>query len=194
MVWKPDYVPLALFKNALRVPADDDTDDALFSIYITTASRSIDDFAGRQFGKTDDAEPRRYESRWDYSRCAYVAVIDDLMTIEGLIVSADGTVLTADDYELEPLNAIEKGRPYERIVTSRRGRLTITPEYWGWTTTPAAVQNAVLLQGARFESRRDAPFGVAGSPSDGSEVRLLAKLDPDVETSLKPYRRRWWAA
>jgi hypothetical protein len=31
---------------------------------------------------------------------------------------------------------------------------------------------------------------VAGSPEVGSEVRLLAKLDPDVENLVRPFVRK----
>jgi hypothetical protein len=50
-----------------------------------------------------------------------------------------------------------------------------------------------LLQASRLDFRRVAPAGVAGSPETGSEVRLLARVDPDVAVSLKDYIR-WWAA
>jgi hypothetical protein len=43
------------------------------------------------------------------------------------------------------------------------------------------------MQASRLLSRRDAPFGIAGSPEMGSEMRLLAKLDPDVDLLVQPY-------
>jgi hypothetical protein len=64
---------------------------------------------------------------------------------------------------------------------------------WGWTAVPATIKKATLLQASRFYKRRDAPFGVAGSPDMGSEMRLLAKVDPDVEVMLGDYRRKWGA-
>ena len=36
--------------------------------------------------------------------------------------------------------------------------------------------------------RRQSPFGIAGSPELGT-VRLLAKLDADVEALIKPLRK-----
>ena len=53
-------------------------------------------------------------------------------------------------------------------------------------------QEATLLQASRLAARRDSPFGVAGSPDAGSEMRLLARVDPDVAVALEPYRRRIW--
>ncbi len=193
-MWKPDYVSVALLKSYLRVDEDDDQDDALFALYISTASRAVDDFCGRQFGSTEAPESRRYGSRWDRDRRGYVTAIDDLQSTAGLVVTAAGTVLVADDdYQLEPANAPERGKPYERLVTDRSGELELTTDVWGWATVPASVQTGTMLQASRLEARRDSPFGVAGSPSEGSELRLLAALDPDLQTSLRPFRRKWWA-
>ena len=49
---------------------------------------------------------------------------------------------------------------------------------------PSSVKLAVLLQASRWVKRREAPFGIAGSPEMGNELRLLAKLDPDVMVLL----------
>lgn len=57
----------------------------------------------------------------------------------------------------------------------------------GEGSTPSAIVNACLLQASRFWSRRSSPFGVAGSPEFGNELRLLNRLDPDVEVMLGPY-------
>jgi hypothetical protein len=42
--------------------------------------------------------------------------------------------------------------------------------------------------------RRDSPYGVAGTGGDGNPLRLMAKVDPDVEVALRPYRRTWGVA
>jgi len=54
---------------------------------------------------------------------------------------------------------------------------------------PTTVKQATLLQASRVFARREAPFGVAGSPDMGSELRLLEKVDPDVAVMLVPYVR-----
>lgn len=59
---------------------------------------------------------------------------------------------------------------------------------------PEPVKLAAMIQASRLSKRRDSPFGVAGSPEFGSELRLLSKLDPDVETLLRPYRLPWMFA
>lgn len=190
MTWAPDYAVLSDLKSYLRIT--DATDDVFVALWITTASRNVDDFCGRQFGKVAAPEARKYTGTWDRHLCKYVYEIDDLQDIAGLaVVDKNGTAVT--DYELHPVNALVKGKPYERIITSVCGPLTITGP-WGWTAVPSAVKTGLFLQAARLSVRRDSPFGVAGSPSEGSEIRLLAKLDPDFRTSLKPLQREWWAA
>jgi hypothetical protein len=186
-VWEPDYVTADELKTYLRV---DDVDDAdMMAIWITTASRAVDTYCHRQFGKVDAPEARTYSG----GPCGYgyVVQIDDVQTAL-TSVTAGGVAVT--DYDLEPVNGPQKGRPYTRLVTRTRGPLVVTAE-WGWTAVPVPVKNATLIQAARLAARRDSPFGIAGSPTEGSELRLLAALDPDLKTSLgSKYRREWWAA
>lgn len=58
---------------------------------------------------------------------------------------------------------------------------------------PASVQLATLIQGSRLVSRRNSPYGVAGSPEMQSELRLLSELDPDVRELLRNDRVMWGA-
>lgn len=189
MTWAPDYVTAAELKNYLRIT--DTADDVFIGLWITTVSRNVDDHTGRQFGQTE-LEDRTYVGQWDRCSGQYVYQIDDLPELDDFVVVGEDAVAVTD-YTLEPLNAIQKGKPYERLVSSAGGPLTMSAP-WGWTATPSAVKVGIFLQGARLAARRDSPFGIAGSPSEGSELRLLAALDPDFRTSLKPLVRKWWAA
>lgn len=58
---------------------------------------------------------------------------------------------------------------------------------------PAAAKQACQLQAIRFFKRKDAAFGVLGSPEFGTFSRLQSKLDPDVELLLDGLgeRTRW---
>jgi hypothetical protein len=101
------------------------------------------------------------------------------------------------------VNAAQTGRPFTKLYvdddsaakpTTERHGVTISA-VWGWDAVPVPVEQATLLQASRFHARRFSPYGVAGSPEAGSEMRLLAKLDPDVELALARSRLiRWWAA
>lgn len=204
MTWEPDYATLAEVREyATRSAAT--VDDTQISIALTAASRAVDDTCYRQFGVVAAAEERRYTPRWSYDRGCWIVEVDDFQTTTGLLVNldldGDGTFSDAvTGFTKLPLNAAAKGYPWEKIVipdtyngnlTGKEGEVAVTAK-WGWTAVPVAVKQATLLQASRFLQRRDAPFGIAGSPEAGSEMRLLAKVDPDVAVALRKYIRRWW--
>lgn len=197
MAWAPDYATLTELKNYLRITTADD--DAVLGFAITASSRAIDRHCNRQFGNLTAVEDRRYTARFDKCRNRWVVDIDDLMDQTGLVITVEGG--TVDQFTLQPSNAAEVGEPYTRIIVKPES--TAHPTFkeddvvidakWGWTAVPTAIKQATLLQASRLFARRGAPFGVAGSPDMGSEMRLLAKVDPDVAVVLGKYLR-WWAA
>ena len=206
MAWAPDYVTTRELAAAVRI--GDALDDAQLASAIATASRAIDHACGRQFGQLAAVEVRYFTARWDTARYRWVVPIDDLMTSTGLVIEVDtlddGTYsdeIEVSAVQLRPANAVAKGRPWTEFVV--RPSSAVQPNgcadavqvtgRWGWTAVPAAIRHATLLQASRLLARRDAPFGVAGSPEAGSEIRLLARLDPDVAVAVAPYRR-WWGA
>ncbi len=198
MAWKPDYCTRTELKDYLRI--GDTADDVFIDIWITTVSRNVDDHCRRQFGQVAAAEDRFYTPVYDRHECAWIAHIDDLQDTTGFtLADADGTAIpaqtsTVNGYRLLPRNAAAEGKPYTQLKIEVNPGAEITGNgLWGWSSPPAAVKTGMFLQGARLAARRDSPFGIAGSPSEGSEIRLLAQLDPDFRTSLKPLRREWWA-
>jgi hypothetical protein len=195
VAWKPDYATSARLKNYLEIESADD--DEFVALWVTAASRNVDGYCGRQFGKVDAAVTRTYRrATWDCELGRWVYVIDDLYDTTGLVVTdADAVVLTG--IEFEPENAIADGVPAQRaLVDGAGGALSFTSDKWGWPAVPSSITVGLLLMAARLAARRGSPFGVAGSPSDGSEIRLLARLDPDMIQVLKGggFRRTWWAA
>lgn len=204
MAWAPDYATDTELKAYLHITDTDD--DAEITLAIAAASRAIDRHTNRQFGLVGSPEARYYTAGYDRKLCRWYVDIDDLMTETGLEIVADidddGTYDDAiTEFALRPANAAVESRPWTRIYVrpgnavrpnGNDGGVKVTAR-WGWTTVPDTVKQATLLQASRFFKRRDAPFGVAGSPELGSELRLLAKVDPDVAVALGPYVR-WWAA
>jgi hypothetical protein len=191
MVWAPDYCTAAELKAFLRI--GDTVDDAQVALAISAASRAVDRHTNRQFGSVA-AEERTYPVRYDRCRCRYLVEIDDLMSTTGLEVA--GVAFDATLHQLEPRNAAQKGRPWELLVMATdpgTDGVALLEAPWGWTAVPDPVKQANLMQANRFLARRESPFGVAGSPELGSELRLLARVDPDVETTLRPFVR-WWGA
>jgi hypothetical protein len=199
--WSPLYATLAELKASVGIlDADDDTE---LGYALGAASRLIDDYTGRQFGALAVAIPRYYEAFYDIESRRWMARIDDLMVTTDLVVKTDDgtetypTTLAADtDFRLQPYNAPADGRPWTTIVASTSNTfsrdlrsLQVTAR-WGWAAVPAVVTQACLIQAGRLFKRKDAPFGVAGSPELGSELRLLDRVDPDVAVLLSGLRRR----
>lgn len=192
MAWAPDYLTLPELRHYVRV--DDDLDNAELAMAITTASRAVDEHCNRQFGRVDVAEERRYTAHWllQEDGCyRWVVDIDDLQDADDLAVTVDGEAITLST--LEPVNAVLEGKAWTRLVVSRDSTVQPTGAAnevamvvrWGWLAFPVQVQLATAVQSNRLASRRDSPHGIAGSPDTGSELRLLARVDPDVAVSLR---------
>ena len=192
MAWQPDYASSTELTDFAR---SDSVDDVQAALAVTAASRAIDRATNRQFGLVAAPELRYYTAQWNARRGRWTIDIDDLMTAAGLTVATATATIT--EYDLEPRNAAAEGKPWTQIVIRPTNTVAICGEdseiqgtgRWGWTTVPTPVKQAALLQGSRFLSRRDSPYGIAGSPDAGSEMRLLARVDPDVAVSLTAYVR-----
>lgn len=201
MALHPSYATVNEFK-AWVGGVTGSTQDTNITVALAAASRAVDHYCNRSFGLVDEAEARLFTAGYDPRSCRYSCEITDLMTTDNLVVETDdgtgtfATELTLDtDFTLHPSNAPLDGRPWTAIrftssVPVSPLRVRVTGEF-GWTAVPDVVKHATLLQANRIWFRRNAPAGVAGSPELGSEIRLLAKLDPDVELLLSTVRR-WW--
>jgi hypothetical protein len=207
MTWAPDYLTVEQLAARMRIP--DGVDDDELALAISAASRAVDSATGRQFGKTTGpVEARYYTARWSARYYRWLVLVDDFQTSVGLLVATDpdddGTYeALVDEYQLKPVNNAAKGHPWTAIMVHPRS--TVQPDCtpdgvevratWGWTDIPDVVIAATGLQAIRFASRRDSPYGIAGSPDTGGggELRLLDKVDPDVAVMLKPVTRYWWA-
>ncbi len=189
MPWAPEYIDADDLKGFIRV--GDVLDDAELVLMAAAANRVVDRAAGRQFGSVA-AEARSYPVRYDRRLGRWVAEVDDLQSDVGAVYPSG-----VDPPTLWPRNAVSVGLAWTHMrwtadPSDDDGMVTVTAA-WGWTTVPPAVPLAARLQGSRFVARRESPFGIAGSPDQGSELRLLARADPDVVVALAYYRRTWWA-
>lgn len=204
------YASLSDLKNFVRDSGLDQGDDTLMLLALTASARAIDRACSRSFAVASDVATTRYFEPYKVpagESYRYVVEIDDLAdptTITGVYFDTtgngdyDGTAITA--YRAGPLNAGALDKPYTRLIFDlgtyaplHADSVKITAK-WGWSATPSTIANANLMQAARFLKRRDAAFGIAGSAEMGSEMRLLAKVDPDVEVMLWSYKRVWGAA
>lgn len=190
MSWAPDYATVQELRDYKRILDADD--DAQLALALTAASRAVDRATNRQFGLTAP-QTRTYAADYD-ARCgAWTVQIDDVMSTP--TVESDGTAIT--EFTLTPRNADANGRPWTALslvgAPTDRDAVDVTATF-GWLTVPDTIKAATLLQASRFLSRRDSPWGVAGSPATGgTEIRLLERVDPDVRVMIGSYVR-WWGA
>lgn len=189
MPWKPDYITVAELKSYLDLT--DTVDDVELQTWCTAASRAINKKTNRQFGQLAAPAARVYRrpAVYDLTTQLWLVEIDDVQDVTGMTVA--GTAYASSGAVLQPDNAPADSEPWTRLGFTACPTMPLTVvARWGWTTVPAQVTGAAKLQANRWNSRRRAPFGIAGSPEQGSEIRLLAKLDPDVATTLAGLSRR----
>ena len=189
------YVTRTEVKNALGLGTAALTpDDTEIDQVVNAVSRAIDDYTGRFFYSV--AGTALYTAT-DY---LYVG-IDDFSAItsvksdENNDGTAEVTLTPNTDYRLVT-NQTVPGWPYTAVQITSFGSHTLPVLVTegvqvigtrGWSAIPAPIEAATLVQSTRLHARRNTPLGVAGSP-EGGIVRLLSRLDPDVELMLRPYR------
>ena len=134
-------------------------------------------------------------------------IIDDLVSLTSLKTDDDDdgvyeTVWTTGDYRLGPRNAVARNRPYRDIrctadgdyafPTKVRDGVEIVGLFGYSTEPPAPIRQACLMLAHRLWLRKDAVFGVAGTPGLGVTV-VQAKItaDADILTLLEGIERRF---
>lgn len=189
MVWAPDHYVELDGDDGLAAFVRTSVDDPFLADYSTAAARGVDDYCNRQFGQLAAPGAFTYEGR-NAARLAdgtWVLEVDDVQDTAAATVTVDGTAVAAGTagYRWWESNAVAKGYPYTALRFAERpyGDVVLTAKF-GWLAYPAAVRGAVRFQVGRWFIRRESPYGIAGSPDSGSEVRLSARLDPDTRTIL----------
>lgn len=181
----------------------DTIDDVVMSDVLKSVSRWEDEYCDRHFWQ--DGATATEVARTFTAVHHHMLPIDDL--VPGSVTtfksdeSGDGTFETTwstSDYQLLPVNR-PTGRPHNRVEAiggrlfplrydhMRGNRVEITG-VWGWAAVPDAVKQACLIQASRVLKRRYSPEGVVGF-ADLGVVRMQARLDPDVQQLLDPYKR-----
>jgi hypothetical protein len=187
--------------------AEDTADDGKLALALDVATALIDNYTDRYFTADATVVAREYEPVDNRT----VDISAGISTTTGLIVETDDnddgtyeTTWASSDYRLEPTNAADDGRPWNRVVavgsrlfpvqTIRKFPAVRVTAKGGWTAVPVAIKQACLIQAAFIWGRKDSRFGVAGSPEFGNELRVETALDRTAQVLLEPYRRRWWVA
>lgn len=163
-------------------------DYANMEVAIEAASRWIDAMTGATFYAV--TESRVYSPDWHD-----LLYIDDATAVTAVKTDDDGdgvyeTTWAASDYVLEPRGAGQRGRPYRQIRIAAngdyafpralRGGVEVTGSFGYAASPPAPVKMACLLVAHRLWRRKDAIFGVAGTPGLGVTV-IQARITADSD-------------
>lgn len=201
------YATLAELRDWVGIPAADTADDTKLTLALDAASAAVDQFCDQGFTADGTATVRLYSP----AETGQVTV-HPISSTTGLVVATDdnndGTFETTwvlgTDFRLEPANAAAAGEPWTRLVAlgvrwfpmlTRRPGVSVTAKFgWPGGVAPAPVKQATLIQAAFLWGRKDARFGVAGSPEFGNEMRVESALDRTAQSLLRAYRRNWWVA
>lgn len=185
------YCDVALVKKILNITATDR--DARVALAADAATQAINLAMDTDFhvpGETAADEERFYTSE----RPSTIQ-IDDLVELHEVAVDSflDGSYgqvwEEGRDFALEPLNALAKGRPFERIKLLTRSRYSFSPRQravrvtgvFGWPVTPPAVVEYATILAVKLYKRPDAAFGIA---TFGDVSMQVMRNDPDFDNLL----------
>jgi hypothetical protein len=187
------YTTLAELKASLDIT--DSIDDSILERAITSASRAIDRYCGRNFYKVT-------ATRLFVPRDNYIVDIDDLVSLTTLKTTDDDTqtfdiTWSASDYQLEPLNGVVDGMPtpYTRIraignytfpLLDGEASVQIAGVF-GFNAVPDEVNYATMIQASKLYKRKDSPLGVISG--EYGAMRVGVRLDPQVSELVDAYRR-----
>jgi hypothetical protein len=166
------YCSVEVLKSRLGLAATDTADDLELRAAVEAASRWVDDYTGRFFWRATGTRTYTPDD-------LYRLVVDDVVSVTTVKTGAgDGTFTTtwaATDFQLRPVNAAARGRPYTEVIvasgshtfpipsslTAQRDLVQVVGVF-GWPAVPAPVREATLIMAADYFKLKDAPFGVAG--------------------------------
>ena len=193
------YAGLASLRAYMDLPPGETTNDADLQRALDAGGAWIDWFTGRTFGVEGTTETPVFRIYPAASETT-VDVVDLRSLLPTVEVDTAGdrsfaTTLLPSQYILVPYD----GPPFDQIHTWADpagdvepvcfvpGQLVKVTGVWGYTDaaggTPAEVEQANLLLGARWYSRRSVPFGVLQQP-ELDAFQTVPRQDADVANLL----------
>ena len=176
------YTDATFYRAMFRLQDDGVDRTAQIEAHIASASRVIDRYCRRQFGRKDTATARRYTVNGERRRFYLddVSAPDDLL-VEYRYHSDDWVTLRDGDYEMGPYDAPTarlEPRPYEWIDLLPNARtfacwppqIRITAK-WGWPAVPDPIRDcAAELVGLilRESPRSKGEVSQAGIPVEST--------------------------
>ncbi len=189
------YATLVEIKARLGIVTGDTADDTKLESVVEGISRAIDNHCGRRF-YLDASDATRYFTA-EFADLLYAG---DLVSVTSLFTDEDGDrtyerTWATTDFDLDPPNAALDSWPYTSIATTPKGLYAFPVGIrkgvklvgkWGWPAVPKPISEACLLAGEKLFKRKDAIFGVVGSPEMGV-LKQMMRDDPDLAILLEPY-------
>ena len=181
------------------------SDTAELDDVITSVSRMIDRFCGRQFFQSTSTQ-KFFDCEPDQETLTF-GPYGDLVTATAVAYddNDDGVyevTIAATDYQLLPQGATTRGPisepftglrvlsgvslPLAPAASGRTGLVRITGT-WGWPAVPVEVKQAARILVAEVFKLADAPLGVAGV-SEFGVVRVQRQMPARAIQLLQPYR------
>ena len=175
-------------------------DTSLLDDVVTSSSRLIDRYCGREFFQVTEA--RTFATSDDiYS--LQLGPFDDLVSVTTLKTDPTGagvysTTIGATAFQLLPYNAPQADEPYTSLqllggaqwpvptFNMRQNTVEITG-VWGWPEVPFDVKQACRIIVAEISKMQESPLGVAGFGEFGV-IRVSKTMPPRAMQLLAPYR------
>ena len=181
-----------------NIPTSDTSDDAYFSLLIGRATTAIDQYTGRKFETSSDAEVARYYSPDDVDGLL-LYLDEDLAQIITVTVGSDS--VTSTDYFVIPRNAkpyyalrLKDNSPRDWGAGDSDGEyhdsIVVTGQ-WGYSTTaPADIKHATcrlvrwMFEMGRINPQEDRPIVL----ESGTTI-LPGRMPNDVTSILDRYKK-----
>jgi hypothetical protein len=175
-------------------------DTSLLDDVVTSSSRLIDRYCGREFFQVTEA--RTFATSDDiYS--LQLGPFDDLVSVTTLKTDPTGagvysTTIGATAFQLLPYNAPQADEPYTSLqllggaqwpvpTFNMRQNTVEIMGVWGWPEVPFDVKQACRIIVAEISKMQESPLGVAGFGEFGV-MRVSKTMPPRAMQLLAPYR------
>ena len=186
-----------LLEEGLKDGSDGKYEPLMDAICIRV-SRHIDNWFSYPAGsfKATEATAKYFDGNGEIELWpGYMAAAPTEVAVAEAGVLASLTTWSATDYIIRPYNALAEGFPYRSLlidlINGTKSRWTNFPMavkitcQWGWSEeVPPTIEEACIIQGARWFKRGQQAFQDAGAVTELMMMRYLKKIDPDVEILL----------
>ncbi len=197
-----DYCTIAEVKAAIP----DETWGSKYDVILPTLAKSASRLIDRHMGKKPgafyvDADVTCY---FDGSGTSELKIGELAAAPTSVAVSETGsltayTTWLATDYILYPLNALDAGRPYTKLVIDKlngskvvwyayRKAVKIVGKFGFSTTVPDDLKQVAIIQTFRWWKRGQQAFQDTGAITELGQLTYTKALDPDLVALLPKLR------